>query len=108
VILLLSRLYPSQLQVSLMSNRPLELLALSKVDSADRRMNLGRGRQIIPEQMLHRSVGLRMIYDTEKANHDRSLRDQGYFAPHASVAAGWPSWKDIAQGKASDSDVWEE
>lgn len=71
-------------------------------------MNLGRGRQIIPEQKLHRSVGLRMIHDTETASQQRTLRKKGYFSPKAYIAAGWPSWQDIAQGRADESDVWEE
>jgi hypothetical protein len=74
---------------------------------ADIRMNLGRGRQIIPQQKLHRSVGLRMIHDREQSDQHAFFK-KGYVSPKAYVAAGWPSWDDIGHGQAGESDVWED
>ena len=70
-------------------------------------MNLGRGRQIIPKQKLHRSVGLRLNHDAKKASEDSGFRKDAY-TPHAKTPEGWPKWSAITQGTEWDNDFWED
>lgn len=76
-----------------------------RFDRVDHRPSLWDGRQMFPDQMIHKSVKIRLMHDWFPPPIDESR----YVKPAARLPIGWGEWEDVAQGDSKVSaQYWEE
>jgi hypothetical protein len=68
--------------------------------------NLWHGRQMFPDQKVHRSVQIRLMHDHQHLDAKNKRR---YVQPAAKVPVGRASWTQVARGMLHGNEAfWED